>query len=118
MKKIVSAVLVCMLLVSSIFVLASCGKSLSGKYELDLAISETTYEFGAFGKVTKTVDPVMGDDVVTEGKYKFNDAGDKITLTFENEDGVEESTTYDFSSGEEDGVKYIKLDGLKYEKVD
>ena len=113
MKKIISTILVCVLLVGSIFTLVSCGKILTGKYEADLLISEVTYEFGLFGKVTKTVDPAIGDNEVTEGKYEFNDAGDEITLTF-----GEDSTTCDFSSGEEDGVKYIKLDGVKYELVD
>ena len=113
MKKTLSAILVCVLLIGCLFALCSCGKSLSGKYEIDLGVSETTYEFGAFGKVTRTVDPIVGDDEVTEGKYEFNDAGDEITLTF-----GEESKTYDFSSGEEDGVKYIKLDLMKYVKVD
>jgi len=113
MKKIISTILVCVLLVGSIFSLASCNKILTGKYEADLLVSEVTYEFELFGKVTKTVDYPVVDDEVTEGKYEFNDAGDEITLTF-----GENSNTYDFSSGEEDGVKYIKLDGVKYELVD
>ena len=109
MKRIVSLVLVCVLLVGSIFSLASCGKMLTGKYEADLLVSEVTYEFGLFGKVTMTVDPIIGDNTVEEGKYEFNKDGTEITLTF-----GEESTTCEFSSGEEDGVKYIKLDGIKY----
>lgn len=113
MKKIISTILVCVLLVGSIFTLASCGKSLTGKYEADFALYEEIYEFGMFGKVTKTVDPISGDNTVTEGKYEFNEAGDEITLTF-----GDDSATYDFSSGEEDGVKYIKLGIVKYEKID
>ena len=109
MKKIISTILVCVLLVGSIFSLASCSKMLMGKYEADLVVSEISYEFGLFGKVTKTVDPIIGDDTVVEGKYEFNKDGTEITLTF-----GEESTTCDFSSGEEDGVKYIKLDGIKF----
>lgn len=113
MKKVVSTILVCLLLVGSLLTLASCGKTLTGKYEANLVVSEVTYEFGAFGKVTKTTDPIVGDNTVVEGKYEFNKAGDEITLTF-----GEESSTHEFSSGEEDGVKYIKLDGMKYEKID
>ena len=113
MKKAVSTLLICILLVGCITTLASCSKTLLGSYEADLGVSETTYKFGAFGKVTRTVDPLVGDDVVTEGKYKFNDAGDEITLTF-----GDESKTYDFSSGTEDGEDYIKLDFIKYEKED
>ena len=94
MKKIISAILVCVLLVCSLLTLASCGKALSGKYTADLSILGTyTYEFGAFGKVTRTVDPMVGNNIVTEGKYEINDAGDKITFTFQNEDGSEESKT-------------------------
>ena len=105
MKKTVSMVLVCVLLACTLLTLASCGKSLSGKYEADLSILGTyTYEFGAFGKVTKTVDPIAGNNTVSEGKYEINEAGDKITLTFENADGGEESTTYSFVEGEENGV--------------
>ncbi len=113
MKKIVSSLLACILLIGCIFTLASCSKSLVGTYEADLGVSEITYKFGAFGKVTRTVDPLVGDNTVTEGTYKFNDAGDEITLTF-----GEESKTYDFSSGTEDGDDYIKLDLIKYEKED
>ena len=80
MKKTLSAILACVLLIGCLFTLASCGKSLSGTYEIDLGVSEITYEFGAFGKVTRTVDPLVGDETVEEGKYKFNDAGDEITI--------------------------------------
>ena len=118
MKKIVSVVLVCVLLACTLLTLASCGKSLSGTYSGSVLVAQVTYEFGAFGQVTKTTDPIVGNNVVEEGKYKFNDAGDKITFTFANEDGVEESSTHDFNEGEEDGVKYIKIDGIKFVKSD
>lgn len=118
MKKIVSTLLVCVMLVGMIFTLASCGKSLSGKYEADLAVAEYTYEFGAFGKVTLNVDPIIGDDSVYEGKYEINKAGDEITFTFESEDAEGYNGTKDLSIGTEDGVDYIKIDGIKYVKVD
>lgn len=121
MKKTISAILVCALLVCSILTLVSCGKSISGKYsaEVDLIIgtSSVTYEFAPFGGVT-VITNSLGKESVEEGKYELNDAGDKITLTFENEDGTKESETYDFVQGEENGVKYIKLGIVKYEKVD
>lgn len=113
MKKIVSTVLVCVLLVCTLLTLASCGKSLSGKYKADLLAAQVTYEFEAFGKVTKTTDPIVGNNVVEEGEYEFNKDGDEITVTF-----GEESATFSFVEGEEGDVKYIKLDGVKYEKVD
>lgn len=121
MKKTVSAILVCVLLACTLLTLASCGKLLSGKYtaEVDLFIgkSSVTYEFSAFGKVSVTTNS-LGKETVEEGKYELNDAGDKITFTFENEDGVAESDTYDFAQGEENGVKYVKIGIIKYTKAD
>ncbi|MBQ8414057.1 MAG: hypothetical protein IJX58_02275 [Clostridia bacterium] len=121
MKKTVSTILVCVLLACTLLTLASCGNMLSGAYkaEVDLLIgkSSVTYEFGLFGKVTCTTNS-LGKETVEEGKYELNDAGDKITLTFENEDGVAESETFDFVNGEENGVKYVKIGLVKYTKVD
>ena len=112
MKKIVSTILVCVLLVSSLLTLASCGKSLSGEYKAEIdagfASISTTYEFSAFGKVTKTENN-LGKETVTEGKYKINEEGDKITLTFD-----DESETYDFASYD----SYIKIGIVQYDKVD
>ena len=123
MKKIISSILVCALLVCTLFTLASCGKVLSGTYEreeeiLGQVVATTTYEFEANGKVTVRVDLAIGEDVVKEGEYEFNKDGDKITFTFENEDGELDSTTCTFTEGEEGDVKFIKLDNVKYEKVD
>ena len=111
MKKIISLVLVCVLLLGTVFSLASCSKMLVGEYK-DALTGNVTYEFGLFGKVTKTVDNIIGDDTVTEGKYEINDDANKITLTFN-----DEANTYDFATGEENGVKYIKIGLLKYEAV-
>ena len=113
MKRIISAILVCVLLVCSMFALTSCDKVILGKYKVDLVLYEETYEFGLFGKVTKTQEYISGNDTVTEGTYQFNEAGDKIILTFN-----DDPQTYDFSSGTEDGIDYIKLNGVPYEKID
>ena len=113
MKKTVSAILVCVLLVCSLLTLASCGKSLNGKYTADLGVTEITYEFGMFGKVTKTENGILSDPVTTEGEYKINDEGTKITFTF-----GDEANTYELSTGTEDGVDYIKIDGWKYTKAE
>lgn len=119
MKKTISVVLACVLLVCTLLTLTSCGKMLSGKYEADLSVLGTyTYEFGVFGNVTKTVDPVIGDNIVSEGKYEINDAGDKITFTFENADGVEESETVSFATVIKNDVEYLEIGGVKYTKVD
>ena len=113
MKKTVSLVLVCVLLACTLLTLVSCDSLLIGKYSADLVISRVTYEFTVFGKVIKTVDPILGDNTVEEGEYKFNKDGTEITLTF-----GEKSSTCKFSSGIEDDVKYIKLDGIKFTKVE
>lgn len=113
MKKTVSAILVCVLLACSLLTLASCGKSLSGSYKYEGVATNTTYEFSVGGKVTRTVDPILGNNVVDEGEYEINKEATEITFTF-----GEESSTHSFAEGEEGDVKYIKIDGFKYEKVD
>lgn len=113
MKKTVSAILVCVLLVCTMLTLVSCGKSITGTYEAETILGDVTYEFEVGGKVTKTTDPLVGKNETVEGEYKFNDDGDEITLTFNGE-----STTHEYVEGEEGGVKYIKLDGMKYTKAD
>ena len=123
MKKIISTILVCVLLLGCVMTLTSCGKMLSGKYELVLSESNrTSYEF-SFNKVTRTITAgALGftKDEVTEGKYKINEVEDgefEITFTWD-VDGEEKIETVSFSQGEEDGVKYIKLGIVKYNKVD
>lgn len=120
MKKILSVFLACVLLVGCICTLASCGKSLSGAYEADLAVVEVTYDFKASGKVVLTLEPIIGNEMSFEGTYEFNDDGDKITIAFdgEDEDAEKYAGTMSFAEGEEDGDAYIKLSGVKYEKVD
>lgn len=113
MKKTVSAVLVCVMLMCTLFALTSCGKMFSGKYEAETMLGDVTYEFEVGGKVIKTTEPLLGKNQTVEGEYEFNKDGDEVTLTFDGE-----SETFDFVEGEEGGVKYIKLDGVKYNKVD
>ena len=112
MKKTISMVLVCMLLACTMLTLVSCGKSITGTYTGATLNGDVTYKFEAFGKVTKTTNPFLGKGETIEGEYKFNEEGNKITLTFN-----DESNTYDFSSGEEDGVEYIKLEVWKFTKA-
>jgi len=106
MKKILSAVLVCVLLACCVFALASCGKTLSGKY-VD-ALGVTAYEFSG-NKVTM----YLGQKVVAEGTYKIgtNDEDKEvITFTFtDGEDAEDESGTVEFVSGKEGDTEYIKL---------
>lgn len=122
MKKIVSTLLVCVMLVGMIFTLVSCGKILNGKYECVISDSNRiTYEF-SLNKVTQTVTTgAFGytNSKVTEGKYEINEVEEnKYTITFTwDVDGEEQIETVDFSEGEENGVKFIKLGLVRYEKV-
>ena len=120
MKKTISAILVCVLLVCSVFALASCGKKLSGTYENE--ILGLSYEFSG-SNVTITKKNVIVKDVVIEGTYEIgeNDDGDTvITITVESEEDDAEDLAgeYSFSEGEEDDAKYIKIGGIKYTKAD
>lgn len=120
MKRIISTLLVCVLLLGCVFTLASCGKMLTGKYEAAITDeNKVTYEFSPF-KVTRTTTVgALGfsKTTTTEGKYKIaeNDKGElQITFTWE---GSEDAETVSFAKGEEDGAKYIKLGLVKLTKV-
>ena len=119
MKKILSLILVCVLLVGTMFTLASCANSLSGEYK-DALTSNVSYKFGAFGKVTLTVDSIIGDDKVYEGKYKIDSEDGDFTITFTFDDADANKIyggTNDFAKGEENGEEYIKLGLFRYNKV-
>ena len=126
MKKIISTILVCVLLLGCVMSFTSCDKLLMGKYEAELdagiAGTKTTYEFSVFKYTKTTVSQILGVDKTTveEGSFKIteNDEGEPIiSFTYE-VDGVEEITNLSFSQGEEDGVKYVKIGGIKFTKVD
>ena len=116
MKRIISTILVCVLLLGCVMSFASCGKMFSGKYQADLLISKNTYEFKFGGKVILTVDPAIGETKTYEGKYDINDDTNEITFVFESNEDF--NGTVDFSKGEEDGVKYVKIGGVKYTEVE
>ena len=115
MKKIISAVLVCMLLACMLFSLASCGKTLSGEYQ-DV-LKTTTLKFSG-SNVTITIDNIIGDDTVLQGKYEITEDEENegkyiITFTFDDEEDADNwDAPMSFSEGEEDGKKYIKLGGI------
>lgn len=126
MKKIISTILVCVLLLGCVMSLSSCGKMLMGKYEAQVdaivAGGKVVYEFTPFGYTKTTTTEVLGFEKssVEEGKYKIaeNDEGE-LTITFTYEvDGEEKTESVAFSQGEEDGVKYVKLGIVKYTKID
>ena len=116
MKKIISTVLVCVLLLGCVLSLGSCSKLLYGKYELDAAVASVTYDF----KIT-TVEityELLGQEVTLEGDFKIaeNEKGElEITFTFENEEEAKEyAGTFSFEKGED----YVKIGGVKYNKVE
>ena len=120
MKKTLSKLLVCVLLLGCIFSLAGCGPItvVTGKYKADILLAEVTYDFGAFGGVTVIVDPIAGDSYSFDGKYSVDNSTDpyEITFTFEDSEAKEYSGTFSFSSGKEDGVKYVEIAGIKYKQ--
>ncbi|MBQ3041011.1 MAG: hypothetical protein IJD42_05360 [Clostridia bacterium] len=113
MKKTLRIVALMLVLVMSVCALASCGVKLSGEYKESLT-GNITYEFSG-SKYTQTIDNIIGNDTVIEGKYEIDEDAGKITFTYE-VDGEEKTSTENFSQGEEDGVKYIKIGVLKYNK--
>ena len=121
MKKIISMTLLCALLLGCVFALASCGKMISGTYELKITDdNKTTYEF-SMTKVTKTTTTGLlgySKSETVEGKYEINEVEEnkfEITFTWD-VDGEEKIETVSFAEGEENGVQYIKLGALTYNK--
>ena len=119
MKRIISTILVCVLLLGCVMTLASCGKMLSGTYsaktELFGQSVETSYTFKGNKVIAEVKATVLGN-VETESKEgKYSIDGDEITFTFE-EDGEEKTETYTFEKGEDGDTKFIKIAGVQYNK--
>ena len=117
MKKILSIMLVCVMLVGAVCTFTSCGTILIGTYENETIY--TSFEFKG-NKFTMTLDiPYVDADVVRSGTYKITGKDDEreIVFTFE-EDGEEKTETSKFSSGEKDGEKYIVIGGVTFTKAD
>lgn len=119
MKKIVSALLVCVLLVGTLFTFASC-TIVHGTYKN----GATVIEFTAFGKVTITDEVEILGAVVSktyEAKYSIEENDDgELQITFTYEEGADEhlvcSGTRTFVKGEENGKEYVKIGLITYEK--
>lgn len=123
MKKTIKLLAAFMVIAMLSISLVACGNLINGKYSstLDIGIYETTttYEFGLFGKVTRTVvsQSLMGDPqtVVTEGKYEIMEDPKnpkQLVIAFEFED--EDRTTAPFVKGTEGDSKYIKIGSTQY----
>ena len=123
MKRILSLVLAVALLCCCVFALTSCGNFLFGKYETEVAgVYTKTYEFKL--KEFTCVRTIGGFSHTATGTYEIteDDEGNTyISFTYgENADEdakEEEGVKLSFSKGTEDGVKYIKIAGVKYTAV-
>ena len=133
MKKTLSAILVCVLLVSSLFALTSCSTMVLGKYSAEISVdlflvklsARETYEFDLFGKVTKTI--VYGteankDSETYEGKYAIEEVGEgkfEITITWNVVEGEKaDKNIYSFVKGQDSTGKYIVISGVRYDAVE
>lgn len=122
MKKIISLVLVCVLLVGCVFALASCAKTLSGTYQLGDDDNGTIYEFK--GNTVKVTTTVFGFAKDTEGTYEIKENEDKeliLTITWADDDddaSNDKKSEYVLLEGSEGNTQYIKLNGVQHNKVE
>ena len=107
MKKVLSTFLVAVLLVSSLFVLASCG--LSGTYKD--ATGTTTLEFS--GDNVKITFSLFGVSTTSNAKYSLGENEEGRTITFTYEEGAKENDslkgTLPFTEGSDDNGSYILI---------
>jgi len=132
MKRIVSLILVCLLLVGSVFALASCGNTISGKYEgeieVNLLLTKGTYTVTYDFKGDEvTISSVLSTDLgsiapksLTASYEISEDEGGHKIITFnygdkeEVEGAAKSGIPVSFSQGTADGVKYIEIAGIRY----
>lgn len=124
MKKSMKFIAVAMVVLMLCMTLASCGKTLSGKYtaEVNYLVGKykVTYSFsGSKVEVVKKNTLLGSSETKTiEGTYEIaeDEAGDlTITFEFETEDDVVKSNTYEFEELENGN---IKIGTVEYEKLD
>ena len=119
MKKILSCILLCALLVSCLFVLSACAPKLSGSYQADMVAVKITYAFESNGKMTLTMDPLIGGNISLEGTYEINEDTNEITISLnsDNADANKYAGTFSFAQGTEGDNEYIKINGIQYTKI-
>ena len=122
MKKSIRILAVVMALLMVTLVFAACGKTLKGKYSADFLGTGTTLEFSGKNVRLAVTVTLLGEIAAVEGTYTIED--DKITFDFVDEEKVENDKAKDVLSkftgtvDFEEGDDYIKIGGIKYEKVD
>lgn len=137
MKRSIKILAIAMVAVMLCLTLASCGKKLSGKYEMvvveedsildkiagaigDATNSSTVYIFSG-NKVTVEV-TLFGDVTTYEAKYEIKD--DKITFTYDyseselEELGLDKDDVKDTKTFEELDNGNIKIGGVEFKPVD
>ncbi len=119
-KTIVKIMALALVAVIACIALASCAKTISGKYEgeLNLGVAKytVTYEFsGSKVEVTRKATTILGtsDTTTVKGTYKISDNGEEITFTWDSEDDVIEGGTFVFEETENG----IKIGAIEYKKV-
>ncbi len=109
MKKIISTLLVCVLLIGCVMTFASCnllgGFLLEGEYYCE--DNGVTYEFD-----DKKYEKELGPVTVHEGTFEVKDG--EISFTYSLVGGLSNTETLSF----ERGMGWIEIDGKRYEKVD
>lgn len=122
MKRIVSSVLVCVMLLSCVLALASCGVVLSGKYENSVTAfgvtTTTSYEFEGKEVTVKRSIGSLSTEYTGEYEVKTNDNDEKVIVFTFGEEGNEFGGEYAFAQGNEDGKAYIKIGNTTYTKAD
>lgn len=128
MKKTISTILVCVLLIGAIFSLASCELAgfVVGTYAKTTSVlgieTTVTYEFSGKEVTVTTVTKLGSTSTSNErtGEYEIgeNDEGQKtITISVIDDNGKGTITTYTFNSGKDDNGAYIELNGTRYDQV-
>lgn len=122
MKRILSIALALAILATMCLTFASCGKKLSGKYSADVFGTGTTMTFdGKNVKIAFTI-TFIGEVASVDATYKIK--GDTISFDFADEDDVSNEKAKEVLASLEEPVSfeegddYIKINGVKYEKVD
>ena len=129
MKKIISLVITCALCLAMVFAFTSCSMLgiylLNGTYEnkgLDLGILGNVGESSLTFKFNGDVAYTIGNKTYA-GEYEIEKLADdslQIDIDFESDDLVAEMLEgeHKFAQGEENGVKYIEIGGIRYNKAD
>ena len=124
MKKALRIIALSLVLVIAMGVFASCGKTLSGKYEATFLGTGTVLEFdGNKVKASFVINALVTtiDVGPIEGTYTIKD--DKITIDFIDEDKVDNDKAKESLAGLagestfEEGDGYIKIGGVKFTAV-